>query len=62
MLLDGNQTMLRCGKIAETADSAATVAIPAGLTGGNYTLRVFPEEAHADKTSYAGAPAGTGTT
>ncbi|MGP1349028.1 MAG: hypothetical protein ACTTK0_05225 [Stomatobaculum sp.] len=54
MLLDGNQTALRYGKIAETADSAETVAIPAGL--------IFPEEAHADKTSYAGAPAGTGTT
>ncbi len=57
MLLDGNQTVLRYGKIAETADSAATVTIPAGLTdGAKYTLWVFPEEAHADKTSYAGAP------
>ncbi|MGP1349668.1 MAG: InlB B-repeat-containing protein [Stomatobaculum sp.] len=55
MLLDGNQTVLRYGKIADTADSTATITIPAGLTeGAEYTLRVFSEEAHEDRTSYAG--------
>lgn len=55
MLLNEHKTVLYYGKIAEASDRQATVSMPSGLIdGATYTLLVFSEEAHADRTSYAG--------
>lgn len=55
MIVDKNGTILYYGRIANNSVSGtAKVTIPAGLTPGSYTLKVFSEQCNGDKqTDYA---------
>ena len=57
LLCDNNNTVLYYGNIAQnSASGTATLNIPSGLDGGNYTLKVFSEQCNGDyKTDYASA-------
>ena len=55
MLCDSNDNVLYYGNIAQgSAGGTASIAIPADLAPGNYTLKVFSEQCNGDKqTDYA---------
>ena len=54
MVLDSQGSILYYGKIAEKDAETVNVDIPSGLAIGRYTLKVFSEQANADKyTGYA---------
>ncbi len=55
MLVDGNDNILYYGNLCQSqANGKTRVLIPAELTDGNYTLRVFAEQCNGDyKTDYA---------
>ena len=57
LLVNSRNEVIYYGRIAENSESGtATVAIPAGLAEGSYTLKVFSEQYNGDyKTDYASA-------
>jgi hypothetical protein len=57
MLVDSSDNVLYYGHIAQNSESGMVdVTIPAGLSAGTYTLKVFSEQCNGDyKTDYASA-------
>lgn len=51
MLVDQNNTVLAYGKIASKDAGSATVTIPASLSVGQYTLKVFAEDVNSTAQS-----------
>jgi len=54
---DSGGTVLYYGKLADTASGTAGFNVPASLADGNYTIRLFTEEANGDDfTDFASLP------
>lgn len=51
MLVDGDNTVVAYGKIAEADADQAAVTLPEGIEMGSYTLKVFSELANGENTT-----------